>query len=83
MAYADAALVKVFINSQIVNNMLYIIMKCFILIRSVEPLSMRRINIIVLQVCQINFTCTVHVHIADAINILREVMYSTEFIFHL
>ena len=39
VAYADAALVKVFINRYTLNNTL--IMKCFILIRSAETMNMR------------------------------------------
>ena len=51
LAYADAAVVEVFINGHIVNNTL--IMICFILVCSVETLSMRRINTGVHRICQI------------------------------
>ena len=54
IAHADAALVEVFINSHIVNNML--IMKCFIFGMQCETLSMRRINTGVHRVCKIEFT---------------------------
>ena len=37
VAYADSALVEVFFNSHIVNNT--VIMKCFILVCSVETLN--------------------------------------------
>ena len=42
VAYAGAALVEVFIDSHIVNNTF--IMKCFILVCSIETLSMGKIN---------------------------------------
>ena len=54
VADADAALVEVFINSHFVNNTL--IMKCVILICTVETLSMRRVNAGFHHVCQIKFS---------------------------
>ena len=44
VASADATLVDLFINSHIVNNTLFMIWFTCILICTVEPLSMRRIN---------------------------------------
>ena len=52
--FAAHAIVEVFINSHIVNNTL--IMKCFILICSVETLSMHTINTGYHPVYQIEFT---------------------------
>ena len=70
MAYADAALVEVFINSHIVNNTL--IMKCFILICSVETLSMHRINSGVHRVCRIEYTQEVKIRAVAHPPSLRE-----------
>lgn len=53
VAYADTALVKVFTNRYIVNNTL--IIKCVILICSVETLNMRTINTNLHRVCLIEF----------------------------
>lgn len=53
-ACLDAALVEVFIITHIVNSTL--IMQCFILICSVEALSMCTINASVHRVCRIKFT---------------------------
>ena len=53
VAYADVK-VEVFINSYIVNNTQ--IIKWFILICNVEPLSMRKIYNGINRVCQIEFT---------------------------
>ena len=49
-------LVEVFNNSHFVKKKPTLIMKCFILICSVETLSTRRIYTGVHQVCQIEFT---------------------------
>ena len=53
VAYAGVE-VEVFINSHIVNNTL--IMKWFILICNVEPVSIRKIYNGINRVCQIEFT---------------------------
>lgn len=53
-AYADAVFVDVFINSHVENNKY--IMNCFILICSVETLSMHTINTGYHPVYQIEFT---------------------------
>ena len=59
VAYADAALAKVFTNryKYIVNNTL--ILKWVILIRSAQTLNMRRYNTDLHLVCQIEFTIKV------------------------